>query len=129
MNDPLAGAYIVRDVSATTEGGSWRWTYRRPELRFFLPDTEHLKFVMDFAFPERLFRQTGPVTLTFRINGQTLDTVRYEQGGHQRFEKPVPPSMVRIGENFVAIVPDRVWVSETDGAELGFVLSQVGFAE
>jgi hypothetical protein len=129
MTDPLAGSYIVRDISSTTEGGSWRWTYRRPELRFFLPVTEHLKFTMDFAFPERLFRQTGPVTLTFLINGHTLDTVRYEKGGHQHFEKAVPVSMVRRGENFVAIVPDRVWVSETDGAALGFVLSRAGFAE
>ena len=129
MSDPLAGTYIVRDVSATTEGGSWRWTYRRPGLRFFLPVTEHLKFTMDFAFPERLFRQTGPVTLTFRVNGQTLDTVRYEKGGHQRFEKAVPASMVRTGENFVEIVPDRVWVSPTDGAALGFILSAAGFVE
>src|SRR5437016_167470 len=34
MTDPAVDAFIVRDVSRTTEAGSWRWAYRHPQLRF-----------------------------------------------------------------------------------------------
>lgn len=130
MNDPTAATYIVRDISDTSEGDGWRWTYKRPELRFFLVKTEGLNFEMDFAFPERIFRETGPVTLRFAINGEPFDQVRYTTGGHQHYRKAVPASLLRAGQaNTVTIEQDRLWTSKTDGAVLGFVLSRAGFAE
>jgi hypothetical protein len=130
MDDPLASAYVVKDVAGTTEAGGWRWTYRRPELRFFLAETERLKLSMEFAIPEHVFHDIGgPVTFAFYINGKLLDKTRYEKGGHLQYLKPVPAAMLRVGENFVAIEPDKVWVSKSDGAVLGFVLSRVGFVE
>jgi hypothetical protein len=130
MSDPFAGAYIVRDVSDTTESGGWRWTYRHPELRFFVPSVKHLYFSMDFSFPERIFRETGPVTLTFSINGRPFDRARYEKGGQQHYRKEVPPGLLEAdAENTVAIEPDKVWVSKADGAVLGFILASAGFSE
>jgi hypothetical protein len=129
MSDPLAGSYIVKDVSGTTEAGGWRWAYRRPELRFFVPRTDRIKFTMDFAIPERMFRDIAPVTISYFLNGKLFDKVRYDSGGQMKYCKQVPPGMLRPGENFVAIEPDKVWVSKTDGAELGFILTRVGFAE
>ena len=130
MSDPAANTYIVRDISDTTEGGGWRWTYRRPELRFFLATVEHMNFIMDFSFPERIFRETGPVTLAFFVNGQLLDKAKFEKGGEQHYRHAVPAAMLRAGAaNFVAIEPDRVWTSKTDGAVLGFVLARAGFSE
>src|SRR5262249_39703099 len=130
MNDPSANQYIVRDIADHPEEGGWRWAFRRPELRFFLPSIEHLKFTMDFSFPERMFRETGPVTLAFFINGQPLDKVRYEKGGVQHYEKGVPAAMLRAGvENRVRIETDKMWTSKIDGATFGFPISRAGFSE
>jgi hypothetical protein len=129
MSDPLASSYIVKDVSGATEGDGWRWAYRRPEFRFFVPVTEGLKFTMDFSIPERMFREIGPVTISFFLNGTLFDKVAYEKGGHLQYQKPVPAGLLRNGENFVAVEPDKVWVSKNDGAALSFNLSRIGFTE
>jgi hypothetical protein len=128
MGDPEADLYLVRDVSRTLEGGAWRWAFKRPELRFFVTSVERLRFVLEFTIAEALFPETGPVTLAVFVNGQLLASERYGQAGAHRFEKPVPPSLLKPGAlNLVAIEPDKVWVSKEDGATLGFVLSGAGF--
>jgi hypothetical protein len=130
MSDAGADAYIVRDISSTTENGGWRWTYRSPELRFYVPKAAGLKFRMDFAVPDRIFHSTGPITLTFRMNGKPFDVLRVDKGGEQQYLKEVPPGLI-VPEtaNTVAIAPDKVWTSEQDGATLGFVLMRAGFTE
>ena len=128
MSDPMADAYIVRDVSRTTEGGQWRWAYQHPELRFFLDRVENRKFALDFSLPEITFKETGPITLTFRINGHPLDRVRFDRTGDHHYEKPVPASFLKPrADNFVAIETDKQWVSKVDGARLSFVLIRAGF--
>ena len=72
MNDPHAGAYIVGDISPTVEAGSWRWTFRRPELQFHVPSAEGWKFAMQFALAGATFQDTGPVTLSVSVNGKAL---------------------------------------------------------
>jgi hypothetical protein len=121
MADPNADAYLVKDVA--TEGpGTWRWVYDHPVLRFLVPDV--------FSLPERTLRETGPVTLTFTVNGKLLDRLRCEKPGEQHYAHDVPPGMLRPGAiNLVAIDPDPVWVSKADGGRLGFILSSAGFTE
>src|SRR5664279_257886 len=73
---------------------------------------------------------SGPVTLTFTINGKLLDRLRCEKSGEQHYAHDVPPGMLRAGAiNMVAIDPDPVWVSKADGGRLGFILSRAGFTE
>jgi hypothetical protein len=128
MSDLAADAFVVRDISKTTEGGSWRWAYRHPELRYYVRRIESLHFVMDLGIPEHTFRETGPVTLTISINGHELDKIRFDQPGDRHFDKPVPePFMQRGAENFVSFETDKQWVSKEDGAVLSFVLSRAGF--
>lgn len=129
MSDADAGAYLVKDVA--TEGpGTWRWVYDHPVLRFFVPAVPRLKFAMDFAIPERTLRETGPVTLTFTINGKLLDRLRCENPGEQHYAHDVPLGMLRANAlNLVGIDPNPVWVSKVDGGRLGFILSRAGFME
>jgi len=130
MNDEDADEYIVRDIQPYVEGTGWRWTREFPELRFVLNRTKGLKFTMDFAFPEFNFNQTGPVTLSFFVNGQLLDKVRYTTPGDRRYEKPVPAAWLKPGPfTVVRIVVDPPWVSPRDGVRLGFVLHRAGFVE
>jgi len=130
MNDPQADSYIVRDISRTTEQGAWRWAYKRPELRFYLRSTAHLKFVLDAGIPPASFKDTGLVTLSIRFNEREFDSVHFDHPGNQHYEKPVPAEYLRAGaENFVVLEPDKLWVSKEDGAKLGFVLVKAGFVK
>jgi hypothetical protein len=128
MVNAHADAYIVRDVSPATEGGSWRWTHARPELQFYVTGVENVKYAMDFAIAEATFKETGPVTLSVFVNGTPLHKQKYDKPGQYKMEIPVPPSMLKASAlNRVAIEPDKVWVSKADGAKLGFILSAAGF--
>lgn len=129
MADANADAYLVKDV-AESGPGTWRWVYDHPVLRFIVPDVPRLKFAMDFALPERTLRDTGPVTLTFTVNGKLLDRLRCEKAGEQHYAHDVPRALLHLGAlNLVAIDPDPVWVSKADGGRLGFILSRAGFTE
>jgi hypothetical protein len=129
MEDPNAGEYIVADI-ADRGPGTWRWAYSHPVLRFFVPDVPRVSFAMDFSIPERTFHDTGPVTLTIRINGALLDRYRCGVAGEQHYSHTVPSTMLhRIAINLVAIDPDPVWISKSDGGRLGFILSSAGFTE
>jgi hypothetical protein len=129
MSDPQADQYLVQDFQDHGPG-TWRWAYAHPVLRFFVPDAPRLKFTMDFSLPERIFRDTGPVTLTLRINGVYFDRQRFEQPGPLHYSREVPAGLLRRNaENRVSIDPDPVWVSKVDGGKLGFILSRAGFTE
>lgn len=130
MNDPNVEAHLVRGVSPALENGAWRWTGDKAELKFAPAAMDGQKLRVDFAVAENTFSITGPVTLTFTVNGRTLDKVRYDSGGQKRFEKAVPGAWLRAsGENFVAIEVDKPWVSPKDGAKLGVILVGAGFVE
>jgi len=124
-----AAAYIVKDVGGKTEGGGFRWAFAHPVLRFLVPPMDHPKFVLDFALPEPTFRVTGPVTLTFSLNGRFLDKQRFAEMGQQHYEHEVADGFLRFGSiNLVSIDPDKVFVAD-DGAKLSFPFSRVGFIE
>ncbi len=128
MNDPSADTYIVKDIAASAEGGSWRWAHRRPELRFFVETDRDWKFEMNFSIPEATLKDTGPVTLSVLIDGKLLGRYRYDRHGEKHLLRPVPPGLLKAGAiNSVAIEPDRVWISTLDGAALSFILSSAGF--
>jgi hypothetical protein len=128
MSEPSADAFIVRDVSRTTEGGSWRWAYRHPQLRFYLRGIDKLHFMLDARLAENTFQETGPVTLTIRINDHDLDKVVFDKPGDRHFDKAVPESfLLPHSENFVSFETDKQWVSKEDGAVLSFVLTRAGF--
>jgi hypothetical protein len=129
MSDPNSSAYVVQGIADRTEV-PWRWAYEHPVLRFLAPEVPHLRFMLDFSLPERTFRETGPVTLTFTMNGKFFDRVRFDTPGQLHYGHPVTPEFLnRHGENRVAIDPEPVWVSKADGGKLGFIISRAGFAE
>jgi len=130
LGEPSADAYIVRDVTGYVESSAWRWTRKRPELRFFLDSTEHLKFKADISIADVTLKETGPVTISIFINGHLLDKVKYASAGRRDFEKPVPAAfLLPKAVNIAALEIDKVWVSKTDGAVLGFILTTAGFSE
>lgn len=130
MNVAGADLYIVRDVAPVVESGSWRWAFKRPELRFYLEETADLKFALDFAVPEVTFRHTGPVTLSLLLNDRPFRQIRCDQPGPRELVWPVPAGLLRTrAVNTVVLEPDKVWVSQEDGATLSFILTRAGFLQ
>jgi hypothetical protein len=128
MGDPAAMTFIVKDIQDRPEGSGWRWTNDRPELRYQLDRTDGWKLSMDFSFPAPNFRATGPVTVSFFVNGNLLDKVRYTEAGDKHFEKPVPAAWLRADENtMVRAEVDPPWIAPTDKVKLGMVLYRGGF--
>jgi hypothetical protein len=129
MNHPYATLYFVNDISASLSAGQWRWTGKRPALRFRVPVRERLSFAADLAVPELTMRQTGPVTIKFAVNEIPLDTVRYDTPGAQHFQKPVPAAWLKLdGENIVSAEIDKLYHGE-DHKDFGFILVRAGFVE
>ncbi|HSW49244.1 MAG TPA: hypothetical protein VLH09_03670 [Bryobacteraceae bacterium] len=130
MNDPRADWYLLRDIDPAAQGDTWRWAGARPLMRFYLETASNLKFSLDFSIADVTFKETGPLTLSYRINGRTFDKVRYAQSGQHHYEKPVPESLLRAGrENLVEILPDKVWTSKDDGKKLSILLLRAGFTD
>ena len=129
MNDPDAPAHLVRDVHSELQGGLWRWTGQRPLIRFILPrGAKRLKFIMDFAIPDDVMKQTGPLTVTYFINTHQIDQITYSKPGDQHFEKAVEPGWLADLDNVASAELSKVFVGE-DGARLGLALVRAGFRE
>jgi hypothetical protein len=125
-----AGQSIVRDISSTIEGGTWRWTFARPELRFILNCTERQTLAADFFVADATFAQTGPVTVHFEVNGRLLTSVRCAHPASRHVEEPVPESWLSTKSyTRITIWADKLFVSEEDGARLGIALLRAGFIE
>jgi|HigsolmetaAR201D_1030396.scaffolds.fasta_scaffold42846_2 hypothetical protein len=130
MNQTNAEAHLLLDVSKHLEGNSWRWTQKKPTFRFQLQSVNGRKFRLDFRLHETILEQTGPLTITVSVDGNVLGRETYRNAGEYRFEKPVPPEWLSLDRAvIVAVELDKVWVSPTDGATLGLILTGAGFIE
>jgi hypothetical protein len=128
MDDPLVDEYLVKDISP--ERGLRRWAFARPELRFRVSDARHLIFTAEFAIPDVTYKVTGPVTVSYAVNGRTLGTIRCDRAGDFRLNKPVPEGLVEPNK-FVGVTFDASprWISPQDGAQLSFLLRSAGFTQ
>ena len=95
-----------------------------------LPPGAHAGEIHHGICPSRkTFRLTGPVTLTFSINGRSLDRVRYEKPGEQQYTHQVPPEFLKPQAiNIVGVEPDKV-AAPNPGEKLSFLLIRAGFTE
>jgi hypothetical protein len=128
MGDARATEAIVRDISVTSEGNGWRWTYFDPTLKFYLHHYEDQSFVMDFSIIPTVFKGTGPVVLSCFINNRLLTTVRCPRPGDYHLEKQVPAEWLRgTDPTIVRAVLNKIWTAPADGARLGYILVRAGF--
>ena len=129
MSDGDAASHFVQDISPGLSE-TWRWTGQRPTVRLLMHANENLHYTIDFTIPAVTFEQTGPVTISFLVNGHLLDSVRYTSPGDRHFTKPVPVEWVeKDKEATVAAEIDKLWVSKDDGSRLGFILTSIGLKQ
>jgi len=124
MDDVDAPDHFFRDIASHLDG-AWRWGAKRPAVRIRALTSENLKYVVDLAVPEGTFRTTGPVNITFLVNGRALDRVRYDTPGEHTFEKSVPDGWIRTGEDTVLSAEiDKIFM---DGnTPRGFIVVSMG---
>jgi hypothetical protein len=126
MENPDADLVIVKDIYPGT-GISWRWTNQEPTVRVLVLSTENVRFSVDFGLWEDAFKITGPVEVSFLVNGKLLDKVRYTTPGGKHFEKPVPADWLDANtEVNVALSVDNLYVAPRDGAKFGVMLTRLG---
>jgi hypothetical protein len=125
MEDSDADQLIVKDIYPSSGVLSWRWTRKDPAVRVPLLSKEDLKFSADFTPWSEGFKITGPLEISFLVNGKLLDKVRYTTPGNKHFEKPVPPDWLAGNtEATVALSIDKLFTK--GGSEFGVILTRMG---
>lgn len=129
MDDPDADRRFVRDIMPRTDT-SWRWTEQRPAIKIMVRTDKPLKYTIDFTLPRITFKDTGPVTIAFTVNGRQLDRVRYADAGFKHFEKAVPPDWLPIdAEAIVGAEIDKLWTDPDGGKKYGFIITRMGLMQ
>jgi hypothetical protein len=130
MDSPHVDNYILRGVITREPGASWRWSNPKAELRFALSGTEGVKFVADFVIADETFKVTGPVVMTFTVDGKVMGSARYDRPGEKHYETLVDGKLLRTDETMlVAAEVDKFFESQQDGVKLGFLLIRMGFTQ
>ena len=126
MNDPQAAAYFVRDIDTQLIGGLWRWTAQHPQLRLRAPAKPPLKLKVEYSVAEVLFKETGPVTVSFVVGGKKLGEARCDAPGLRKFEKEIPPDLLSPGEPVEVVMDvDKVFRTPDTGRLYGIQLIRV----
>jgi hypothetical protein len=126
MDSPDAKLSIVKDIY-DPGGTPWRWTEQDPTVKVLVLSTDKLKFSTDFALWDDGFKTTGPVELSFLVNGKLLDKVRYNTPGVKHYEKPVPADWLTPDmEALLSFHVDKLYVSPRDKKRFGVILTRIG---
>lgn len=129
MMDADAEEYILSDIIGPPRGKG-RWTRKRPTLRMPFGDRLSLDFFMDFELLDFAMKDTGPVTVSFSVNGHKLTSVLYNQPGVQHFEMPIPEEWLERGQEAVLEAEiDKLSSAPPDGARIGMMLVGAGLRE
>jgi hypothetical protein len=129
MEGSAADQSIVKDIYG---GGTapWRWTKQNPTVRALVLATKNVKYSADFAIWDESFKVTGPLQISFFVNGRLLDRVRETTPGEKHFEKPVPDGWLTMGsEATVALSVDKIYVAPRDHAVFGVILTRMGLKQ
>lgn len=121
-------SHVVSDVLGPVDG--WSWTGKHPVVKVVPRVNRNIQLVVDLAVADATFKATGPVNITFEVNGHKLETVHYEQPGKFQYAKDVPIEWIDPGKDtLLGAEIDKVWTSPGDGAKLGFILTKIGLTE
>ena len=127
MDDPGVGRYILQDVRDLQPGANFRLTGRNPRFKFALAGVRNQNFYLRFGIHPDMLRDTGPVTVTVRINGQELERLRVDTDAARDYTHPVPPALLGSGDPvIVELDVNPAWVSPWHET-IGMLLISIGF--
>ena len=124
MTDVDAHDHFTGDIFDPLSA-NWRWTGKKPLIRLNAPAGVRRNYSIQFVIPDAAFRVTGPVTLTFLVNGHVLDRRSYSAAGPYTFEKEVPSEWISGGETTLGAQIDKTYKAENQPA-YGFLMVAIG---
>ncbi|HYI92668.1 MAG TPA: hypothetical protein VEX68_03925 [Bryobacteraceae bacterium] len=120
-----ASRYFVRDIRI--DAGLWRWTGAQPELEFTLTSTHNRTLVYEFVINEETFKHTGPVHISFLVNGKLIAREIYDTPGDKKLEKLISEELLQATKKTrVTAHVENTWQSP-DGVIFGILLKRAGF--
>lgn len=130
MEEPNADIYLVSGILPDAPGSRWRWANPKAELRFQFLQAAAATFFIDLVLADSVFRETGPVEFTFRLEGREFARTRLDRPGGHHFEAPVEAGWVNAAlPSTLTIEADRYFTAPTDGVKLAFLLVAAGFRQ
>ncbi len=129
MGFPNPDAWVLADIHEQNGEPGRRWTGAHPRFAFRLNRTGNLDLAMRLEIHSIPFAHTGPVTITIRVNGQTIDQVRYDSVGVRDYLHPIPAALLQ-SQTPVTVSLDvaPAWIAE-DNVVFGIGLYYIGFRE
>jgi hypothetical protein len=130
LHGPTQGEHLLHDFATPSGGDEHVWTYERPVLVFAVPKRSGVKFKMEFQLAGATLKETGPVAITFWLNGTPLVTKTYDAAGMYDMEQDVPSKLLR--DDSIAIVEttqNKYYFAEGDGQRLSYLFHAAGFVE
>ena len=139
MSEARADQAIVQDIPLGLGSGVHRWTAENPAVRCKLPSGGPWNIAMDFFVTGTTMRDTGPITLTFKVNGREIARLRCDKPGPQQFRAPLPPELIpsvpsrdrqgAVADLVLQASIDKPWIAPADGKKLGVILTAMGFVQ
>lgn len=121
FSEARASALILRDIAPE---GIERWTGPHPAMRFPIPAPGPYLAEVRVHAAKATLKDTGPITLTLRLDGRPIASLRVSDDGPRTLSSPVSISQSSAELSFTI---DKPWVSPADGVKLGVLLQAMGF--
>ncbi|MBL0155692.1 MAG: hypothetical protein IPP47_01075 [Bryobacterales bacterium] len=130
MTETRADQFIVTGIPLGLGAGANRWTNEGPAVHCALPTPGPWLIAMDFILADVTFRATGPITITFTVDGHELKRLRLDKPGPYQFRAPLPPELATPGKDRVLQASiDKPYIAAGDGNKLGVLVSAMGFVQ
>jgi hypothetical protein len=127
MDGPDADSFFIKDIYGRFGDAPWRWSKQEPTVGVLVVSSENVRFSADFAVWGDGFKSTGPLEISFLVNGKLLDKIRYTTPGDKHFEKLVPADWLAVNtEATVALRVDKLYTAPRDNAQFGVILARMG---
>jgi hypothetical protein len=105
----------------------WPWSNEHPSFVCFLKGRGPWRFVLHFATVKTTLRNTGPITISVRINDVPFSKVVVSRARVAEYTRDVPAEMAISGVVHVALTIQPFWTKPGDGQRLGILIRSIGF--
>jgi cephalosporin hydroxylase len=126
--DPAFKDRLLRGFYDGTE--AWKWTGRQFAVSLDAPPPLDAPtfLVLDFNAPDELMNEVREVTVTARVNGQSVGSQKYTSAGRYFLQVNVPPALLKRSPAEVEFELDHAAKDpNNNGRELGLIVVNVAF--
>lgn len=128
MKDLDFKLFTKAGILSDEDGEEWRWTKDHAEFQLIPPQEKDLELFVDFRIVEKTFKDTGPVTITAKINGREAGRATYSGPGKMSAAwELTPETLAEPRPLLVSLDISPPWIAPNDGTHLGVFLKAIGF--